>query len=138
MPARTPQKLTDKRLRALLAYADRGEDEIVATFEDKYGVDISGTNEEIRESVRLHGEVSVGEAMKAAEEYRAYRAAADILRHRNLRPSVQESTAASWQQTASKIVEQTAAQKVEHVHGPSVGTPFGPACAKCGRLESAQ
>lgn len=78
-------KLTKKRVEALLDLAGRGEDDLAAFWQDNWGVTIEGTDEEIRADVRAtHGEVSIREAMAAANTIRAARSARVTLRERYL------------------------------------------------------
>lgn len=78
-------KLTKTRVEALLDLAGRGEDQFASFWSDNWDVDIEGTDEEIRRDVRAtKGEVTVREAMAAANTLRAARVARATLRERYL------------------------------------------------------
>lgn len=78
-------KLTKTRVDALLELAGRGEDDLAAFWQDNWGVTIEGTDDEIRADVRAtEGEVTIQEAMAAANTIRAARSARSILRERYL------------------------------------------------------
>lgn len=80
---RPDERMTAARAEALLDLARRGEDALVSDWEDG-GVDLEGTDEEIREDVAAAGNVSLTGALEAATTVRNARIARRILYQRYL------------------------------------------------------
>jgi hypothetical protein len=78
--------MTKARAEALLSFAGEGAFQRATFWTDNWGVDIEGTNAEIRRDVRESGSgVSLAEAFEAANEFRAYQAARHIINERYIK-----------------------------------------------------